>query len=113
MPDKDGIKDSQTQVWFKSDLRVDDHPGLHLASKAASILPVFCFDPKLHTHLLRTPNGLEGKPAALLPGSRHSLPLSVKITPRPAILLVFIVIFVVAAQYRNFVNLTSLTDLFS
>ena len=59
------------QVWFKSDLRVDDHPGLHLASKAARVLPVFCFDPKLHTHLLRTPNGLEGKLAASVTGGHR------------------------------------------
>ena len=64
---QDVVRDNRMQVWFKSDLRVDDHPGLHLASKAARVLPVFCFDPKLHTHLLRTPNGLEGKHTALLP----------------------------------------------
>lgn len=48
------------QVWFKSDLRLDDHPGLHLAKDAASLLPVFCFDPELYLHLLRTPTGLKG-----------------------------------------------------
>jgi len=54
------------QVWLKSDLRVDDHPGLHLASKAERVVPVFCFDPRLHTQLLRTPNGLEGELLASL-----------------------------------------------
>ena len=48
------------QVWFKQDLRTDDHPGLKLADDAASVLPVFCFDPALYTQLLRTPNGLQG-----------------------------------------------------
>ena len=48
------------QVWFKSDLRVDDHPGLLRASSAKKALPIFCFDPSLYRSLLRTPNGMQG-----------------------------------------------------
>ena len=61
------------QVWFKADLRIDDHPGLKLVETAFQALPVFCFDANLYTQLIRTPNGLEGNrshhnpPAHLMP----------------------------------------------
>ncbi|KAL0021846.1 hypothetical protein WJX77_007187 [Trebouxia sp. C0004] len=48
-----------TIVWFKHDLRLDDHPGLEQAT-LANVVPVFCFDPKQLLHLLRTPHGLQG-----------------------------------------------------
>ncbi len=51
----------RTQVWFKQDLRLDDHPGLAQAAAAgAPLAPLFCFDPALYAHLLRAPHGLEG-----------------------------------------------------
>ena len=49
------------QLWFKHDLRIDDHPGLHHAlSRQQGVVPLFCFDPG-HQNLLRTPHGIEGK----------------------------------------------------
>eukprot|EP00898_Chlorokybus_atmophyticus_P003492 jgi/Chlat1/4143/Chrsp27S04228 len=38
-----------TLVWFKQDLRLDDHPGFHRALKQSSsgVIPVYCFDPDL------------------------------------------------------------------
>jgi len=51
----------RAQVWFKQDLRLDDHPGLVQAAAAgAPLVPLFCFDPALYAHLLRAPHGLEG-----------------------------------------------------
>lgn len=50
------------QIWFKHDLRVDDHPGLQTAlSSGKEIVPVFCFDPAQLLHLLRAPHGLQGE----------------------------------------------------
>ncbi|KAL3153511.1 hypothetical protein ABBQ38_011843 [Trebouxia sp. C0009 RCD-2024] len=50
-----------TLVWFKHDLRLDDHPGLQEAVTAGtSLVPVFCFDPSQLGHLLRASRGLEG-----------------------------------------------------
>ncbi|KAL2609295.1 hypothetical protein R1flu_027868 [Riccia fluitans] len=34
-------------VWFKRDLRIDDHPGLAAASSYSSVIPLFVFDPAL------------------------------------------------------------------
>lgn len=49
------------QVWFKHDLRLDDHPGLQQAVSAdTSLVPVYCFDPSQLLHLLRASHGLEG-----------------------------------------------------
>ena len=49
------------QLWFKHDLRIDDHPGLHYAlSRQQGVVPLFCFDPG-HQNLLRTPHGIEGE----------------------------------------------------
>ena len=49
------------QVWFKHDLRLDDHPGLQKAVAAdTSLVPVYCFDPSQLLHLLRASHGLEG-----------------------------------------------------
>ena len=46
-------------VWFKHDLRVDDHPGLHMAyrkivdsSVAAMTVPVFVFDPRVYAGMI-------------------------------------------------------------
>ena len=52
------------QVWFKHDLRLDDHPGLEKAT-SAEVVPVFCFDPRQLLHLLRTSHGLQGRSATL------------------------------------------------
>jgi hypothetical protein len=52
------------QVWFKHDLRTDDHPGLlSAAAAAAPVAPCYCFDERLYGHLLRTPLGFEGAEA--------------------------------------------------
>lgn len=49
------------QVWFKHDLRLDDHPGLTAALEAGDpIIPFFCFDPAMYAHLVRLPCGVEG-----------------------------------------------------
>ncbi|KAK9059664.1 hypothetical protein SSX86_020368 [Deinandra increscens subsp. villosa] len=34
-------------LWYKSDLRVDDHPGLVAASKHTTVLPLYVFDHRL------------------------------------------------------------------
>lgn len=48
-------------MWFKHDLRLDDHPGLEQAAATSSqIIPVFCFDARQLLHLLRAPNGFQG-----------------------------------------------------
>lgn len=43
-------------IWFKADLRVDDHPGLHAVAAATAALPLFVFDPLRHGHLAATPD---------------------------------------------------------
>lgn len=48
-------------VWFKHDLRLDDHPGLQAALElGAPLLPVYCFDPEQYAHLLQLPGGVAG-----------------------------------------------------
>ncbi|KAL6779808.1 hypothetical protein ACKKBG_A13810 [Auxenochlorella protothecoides x Auxenochlorella symbiontica] len=37
-------------VWFKHDLRVDDHPGLCECGESAPMLAVFCYDPEVYAH---------------------------------------------------------------
>ncbi|KAK9810106.1 hypothetical protein WJX72_004967 [[Myrmecia] bisecta] len=71
-PQPDIIQELQVQgsgpilVWYKHDLRVDDHPGLHMALQAKRpIVPVFCFDAALYSQLLRTPAGLQALVAAV------------------------------------------------
>ncbi|KAK6926363.1 Alpha/beta hydrolase fold-1 [Dillenia turbinata] len=34
-------------LWFKHDLRVDDHPGLLAASQYRTVLPLYIFDPRI------------------------------------------------------------------
>ncbi|KAL2920496.1 Cryptochrome DASH chloroplastic/mitochondrial [Bienertia sinuspersici] len=34
-------------VWFKHDLRIDDHPGIVAASSHSSVVPLYVFDPRL------------------------------------------------------------------
>ncbi|CDF37246.1 unnamed protein product [Chondrus crispus] len=44
-------------VLFRSDLRLDDHPALsHAIEEAATVVPVYCFDPR---HFGRTEYGFE------------------------------------------------------
>ena len=51
-------------LWYKRDLRLDDHPGWHQAlASGASIIPVFCFDPALYAPLVLPPGGAEGEQA--------------------------------------------------
>ena len=62
-PEHKLLKDSfgPAQVWLKHDLRLDDHPGIQQATQEAStVVPFFSIAPELYTHLLRTPNGVEG-----------------------------------------------------
>lgn len=48
-----------TQLWYKHDLRLDDHPGLaHARASGRPIVPCFCFDPTLLVHLLRCGSNL-------------------------------------------------------
>ena len=57
-----------TLLWYKHDLRLDDHPGWHQAlavgqqAAAASgpVVPVFCFDPARYAQLVLPPGGAEG-----------------------------------------------------
>lgn len=54
--------DAILQVWFKHDLRVEDHPGLLAAARSSRpIIPFFCLDPALHAELALTPQGPVGK----------------------------------------------------
>lgn len=40
-------------VWFKKDLRLDDHPGVHQACAAARlVVPLFVFDPQVYSSVI-------------------------------------------------------------
>jgi len=54
-------------VWFKHDLRVDDHAGLHsiCQSKASQLVCLYIIDPQLLQPLLLTPAGPEVLAASL------------------------------------------------
>ncbi|KAI4320063.1 hypothetical protein MLD38_033582 [Melastoma candidum] len=43
----EGLKDGVAIVWFKQDLRVDDHPGLVAAAQYTDCLPLYVFDHQL------------------------------------------------------------------
>lgn len=55
-----------TLLWYKHDLRLDDHPGWHQALAAAAagaagpVVPVFIFDPARYAALVLPPGGAEG-----------------------------------------------------
>lgn len=50
------------QVWYKHDLRVDDHPGLvQAAADGGGMVAAVVLDPAMYTHLLATPCGVEGE----------------------------------------------------
>lgn len=34
-------------LWFKHDLRIDDHPGLLAASRLRTLIPLYVFDPRI------------------------------------------------------------------
>lgn len=54
------------QIWFKHDLRLDDHPGLQKAVAAeTNLVPVYCIDPSQLLHLLHASHGLDGEYALL------------------------------------------------
>ncbi|XP_074355151.1 uncharacterized protein LOC141693864 isoform X2 [Apium graveolens] len=40
-------KDGTAVVWYKQDLRVDDHPGLMSASRFRNLIPVYVFDHRI------------------------------------------------------------------
>lgn len=61
-------------VWFKNDLRIGDHPGLHQAVQDGSdVVPVYCLDPTMLRGLLDIPGGID-----LLWGSLCNLEKSLK-----------------------------------
>ena len=41
---------TRTLFWFRNDLRVDDHPGLHALAQDDRALFVYCIDPRLRSH---------------------------------------------------------------
>lgn len=50
-----------TLLWYKHDLRIDDHPGLHQAlENGSNIIPIFCFDPAKYAGIAQTPSGAKG-----------------------------------------------------
>lgn len=40
-------KDAAAILWYKHDLRVDDHPGIVLASMHRTLVPLYIFDPRI------------------------------------------------------------------
>lgn len=40
-------KNGAAILWFKHDLRIDDHPGLVAASKSRVLLPLYVFDHRI------------------------------------------------------------------
>ena len=49
------VADTPVIIWFKHDLRIDDHPGLHQAlATSTSIIPVFCFDPRRYEQIVHS-----------------------------------------------------------
>ncbi|PRW33974.1 deoxyribodipyrimidine photolyase isoform A [Chlorella sorokiniana] len=55
-----------TLLWYKHDLRLDDHPGWQQAAAAAGpVVPVFCFDPARYAQLVLPPGGAEALVRAL------------------------------------------------
>jgi deoxyribodipyrimidine photolyase len=61
-----GMRLALLQVWFKHDLRLDDHPGLLAALErekqhgGGGVILAFVLDPAYYPHLLATPSGVEG-----------------------------------------------------
>jgi pimeloyl-ACP methyl ester carboxylesterase len=58
-------------LWYKHDLRVDDHPGLHMAlsfTEGVEVIPYFCFDPARYARLAHNTSS-----AAALRQAVHSL----------------------------------------
>lgn len=46
-PASGGARKGKVLLWFRSDLRLHDHPALDAAlSEAGSVLPLYCFDPR-------------------------------------------------------------------
>ena len=45
-------------VWFKHDLRIDDHPGLVAASRYRTVVPVYVFDHRILSRNTRKPLSL-------------------------------------------------------
>eukprot|EP00873_Tetraselmis_striata_P041449 jgi/Tetstr1/461713/TSEL_000607.t1 len=53
-------KGERVLVWYKHDLRTDDHIGLVAAADAAAeMVPLFVFDPEQFKQVLRSPGGAE------------------------------------------------------
>lgn len=49
------VDDTPVILWFKHDLRIDDHPGLHQAlATSNTIIPVFCFDVKRYEQVVHS-----------------------------------------------------------
>lgn len=48
-------------IWFKNDLRIEDHPGLlKAAGSGAPVVPLFVFDTDLYGSLAYLPGGAQG-----------------------------------------------------
>ena len=79
------------QLWFKYDLRTDDHPGMvAVADSAAELVPLFCFDPKQYVQVLRAPGGPEALWGALK-GLQDSLrQINPPLPPLPSSLASFV-----------------------
>lgn len=56
-------------MWFKHDLRVDDHPGLLAASKHRAVIPLYVLDRRiLSSKFIYIPN------VGLISGTNSNLP---------------------------------------
>lgn len=61
LPNAASNSNGPTILWFKHDLRIDDHPGLHEALVAKKdIIPFFCFDPKRYEAVVHSPASAAG-----------------------------------------------------
>ncbi len=55
------VGDAPVIVWFKHDLRIDDHPGLHQAlATSKTIIPFFCFDPRRYEQVVHSTSSAAG-----------------------------------------------------
>lgn len=61
LPNAAASPNGPTILWFKHDLRIDDHPGLHHAlATNKNIVPFFCFDPKRYEAVVHSPASAAG-----------------------------------------------------
>lgn len=48
-------KDGTAVLWYKQDLRIDDHPGLVSASRHRNLIPLYVFDHRILSRKLLLP----------------------------------------------------------